>query len=152
MTSTTTPEYGSLREKIAAEKEARLARYAEFERIYALANVAGYEAAGAVVPVPMHVVQRANPLDDNSPIVKRYETVMDGVCGFAWVTVRPANCSFAIWAKKNKGWRTAYNGGVQLWVSDFDQSMTRKEAYASAFATVLRENGIERAYPGSRMD
>ncbi len=145
------PQYGSLREKIAAEKAARLSRYADFERVYKLAHLAGVEAAAASVPVPMHVVQRANPLDDSSPIVKQYAPVMDGVCGFAWVTVRPANCSFAIWAKKNKGWRSAYNGGMQLWVSDFDQSMTRKKAYATAFAQVLRENDIP-ASSSSRMD
>jgi hypothetical protein len=151
MNTTEAPQYGSLREKIAAEKAARLARYAEFEKIYKLAHLAGVEAAAASVPVPMHVVQCANPLDDSSPIVKRYEPVMDGVCGFAWVTVRPANCSFAIWAAKNKGWRKGYPSGMQLWVSEYGQSMERKEAYARAFAQMLRDNNIP-ANSGSRMD
>ena len=142
---------GSLREKIAAEKATRLARYAEFEKIYKLAHLAGVEAAAASVPVPMHVVQRANPLDDSSPIVKRYEPVMDGVCGFASVHTNPGNSSFALWAVQNHGWSKAYRGGVSLWVSDYGQSMTRKEAYARAFAGVLQDNGIN-AHAESRMD
>jgi alpha-beta hydrolase superfamily lysophospholipase len=73
------------------------------------------------------------------------------VCGFAWVTLRPANSSFAIWAKKNRDWKPAYGGGMQLWVSAYNQSMKRKEAYATAFANVLYASGIK-AYAGSRMD
>jgi hypothetical protein len=68
------------------------------------------------------------------------------------VTVYPGNSSFALWAKKNKGWFSAYRSGMQMSVSAFGQSMERKEAYARAFAEVLRaELGIE-AYSSSRMD
>jgi len=123
--------------KIAADKAARETRYAEFSRLTNEADKAGIKAGQDVVPTPM--------------LIKGYEPIADGVCGFAWVTVRPGNCSYAIWAKKNCGFRKAYNGGVQLWISDFNQSMTRKEAYAQAFAKTLRAEGIE-AYAGSRMD
>ena len=41
--------------------------------------------------------------------------------------------------------------GTQLWVSDFNQSVTLKEAYANAYARVLNNNGIE-CYSGSRLD
>jgi hypothetical protein len=98
----------------------------------------------------MIVTQHADPMDDNSPVKKEW-FVADGVCGFAWITVHPANCSFAIWAKKNDGWRAAYGGGMQKWVSQFNQSMQRKEAYAAAYAGVLASHGIK-AYSGSRMD
>jgi hypothetical protein len=121
------------------------------EQLFAKAHEAGMKAAEKVQVVPMHVVQRANPFDDNSPIVKSYAPVEGGVCGFAWVTVSPGNSSFALWLKKTHRGRNAYQGGVQIWVSDFGQSMTRKEAYASAFAAVLRETGLK-AYAGSRMD
>lgn len=77
--------------------------------------------------------------------------VADGVCGFAWVTVKPGNCAFANWGKKKGLFSAAYGGGVQYWVGEFDQSMQKKEAFAGAVASYLRDNGIK-AYSGSRMD
>ena len=46
-------EYGSLREKIAAESKARKARYAEFEAVFNEANRAGFAAAEAMTPAAM---------------------------------------------------------------------------------------------------
>jgi hypothetical protein len=121
------------------------------ELLFSVAHDAGMLAGNNAVPVPMHVVQRANPFDDSSPIIKRYEPVMDGVCGFAWITVRPGNGSFARYLKDSKGCRKGYHGGVELWVRDFNQSLERKMAYARAFADVLIAAGVN-AIPGSRMD
>lgn len=145
-------EYGSLREKIAAEKLGRAQRYENFARVHALAEQAGHEAAMTAIPTPMLVVEHANPLDDSSPVVRQYAPVTEGVCGFAWVTVYPGGCSFARWARKNKGWRGAYKGGTQRWVSGYGQSLTRKEAYAAAFAKVIRDELGLKCYSGSRMD
>jgi hypothetical protein len=47
--------------------------------------------------------------------------------------------------------RKNYGGGYALSVQDFNQSLTRKEAYAHAFAKVLNDHGIT-AYTDSRMD
>ena len=126
-------------ERVNAQKVERENRYARFAAIVLTAHSAGQAAAAVARPVPM--------------VVKGYESspVMDGACGFAWVTVRPGNCSFAIWAKKNMGWSKAYRGGVQLWISAFNQSITLKNAYAHAYAQVLQDNGIE-AHSGSRLD
>lgn len=144
-------EYGSLREKIAAEKIERQARYAKFAKVCEQAHLNGMAAATDIVPTPMVVQQHANPLDDNSPVVRQYEPVMDGVCGFAWVEVRPSNSSFAIWARK-QGWRQSSYMGTYLWVSYFGQSMERKTAYARAYAAhLVSELGIK-AHAGSRMD
>lgn len=123
----------------------------EASALYAKAHSAGEVAAEQVVPVPMHVVERANPFDDNSPIVKRYAPVMDGPCGFGWVRVVPGNSSFANYLKKAKGCRAAYGGGVSLWVSEYGQSYVRKYAYARAFAGVLQEAGVT-AYGEGRLD
>lgn len=123
----------------------------DFAKIFREAHVAGQLAAQACVPTPMAVVERANPLDDKSPIIRRYPVVQAGVCGFAWVTIFPGNCKAANYAKKNLGWRKPYGGGMQLWVSQYNQSMEMKYAYASAYAGVLQKYGIT-AYPGSRMD
>lgn len=126
--------------------------------IFAEAEAAGEKAATDVVPVPMHVVQRANPFDDHSQVIHAYEPVMDGVCGFAWVNL-PGNSREARYAKERykdgaHGLRTGkgYPSGLDIWVSGYGQSMTRKESFASAFAKVLRERTGVAAYMQSRMD
>lgn len=124
---------------------------AESRELYARADAAGKKAADECVPVPMHVVERENPFDDNSPIIKRYAPVMDGPCGFAWVIVKPGNSSFARYLKKIGFSRDSYYGGINVWVRGYGQSYMRKGAYARAFAGVLSEAGID-AYAMSRMD
>ena len=123
----------------------------KFRTLYNEARLAGLEAGKLSVPTPMIVGQHADILNDASPLTKTY-FVGDGVCGFAWIKIRPANCAFANWLKKNGlGKTSSYEGGVSIWVSDFGQSLTRKEAYAAAFAEVLTKAGIN-AYGDSRMD
>jgi hypothetical protein len=134
-------EYASLREKIRAEKAARMSRYADFKDIVDKAYQAGIEAGKNAMPIPMYVIDQGIPID----------RIDDGACGFAWVTVRPANSSFAIWAKKQGVMRAMYGGGVTYWVSQFGQSVDRKAAFAGAYAKVLRENGIQ-ATAGDRLD
>lgn len=119
--------------------------------LHARAHAAGYAAGSDFTPTPMHVVEHSNPLDDSSPVKRDYGLYADGVCGFAWVNVRPGNSSFARWLTKTNIGRAAYEGGVQLWISHFGQSMERKSAYARAYAQVLTDAGI-RAYAESRMD
>jgi hypothetical protein len=147
-------EYGSLKEKIAAESKARKAKYAAFEAAYAKAAAAGQAAGEAAKPRAMMVVQPSNPLNDNS-VPKAMWHVPEGVCGFAWVKVSPGNSPFANWLKKNKLARKAYGSGVDIWISAFGQSMERKEACAYAMAKVLNEelasNSLQ-IYASSRMD
>ncbi len=144
-------QYGSLREKIAAEKQERLARYAQFESVFNEANRAGFAAGEAAKPAAMVVSERANPLNDASPVSREWY-VADGVCGFAWVTVSPGNCSFAKWLVKNKLAKKAYGGGVSIWISGHGQSMQRKEAHASTMAAILSSKLGVSAYADSRMD
>ena len=76
----------------------------------------------------------------------------DGVCGFAWVNIKPARGKFVKFLKDNNiGRKDSYYGGWTVWVSDFGQSVTRKENYARAFAKVLGDYGIT-AYSMSRLD
>lgn len=134
-------QFYSLREKIAFEKEQRQARYRQFENVTMQAHNAGMLAVQST-QCPTMIVR-------DTCTGKTWE-VPEGPCGFAYVTLRKSNTSFAIWAKKKGIFQKGYSG-TQLWVSDFNQSVTLKSAYAQAYARVLNENGIE-CYPGSRLD
>jgi len=145
-------EYGSLREKIAAESQARKAKAAVFEAAFAKAAAAGQAAGEAAKPRAMMVVEPSNPLASGYSVPKAMWHVPEGACGFAWVNVSPGNSPFANWLKKNKLARKAYSGGVEIWISDFGQSVERKEACAYAMAKVLKEELGVNVYASSRMD
>jgi len=94
--------------------------------------------------------------NDSSPVVQQW-TIPQGVCGFAWVNIKPGNHPFANWLKRNNHARKdEYYGGVTVWVSQYGQSMELKERYAHGFAEVIRDHFASdpkfRAYSQSRMD
>jgi hypothetical protein len=129
----------------------------ELARIFREAEAAGIAAGRDAVPTPMVVFQpRAGDLftereSDITRAVKVYEPVMDGVCGFAEIVIRPGNSSAANFAKARYGASKRYHGGVGIWVSSYGQSYERKMAYAVAFAGILRDAGIN-AYADGRLD
>ena len=149
--------YASLKDKIRAEKAERLARYEGFEDLYAKAHDAGLAAGNAARCTPMVVRNgsiriNGEPLHPDQDAGAIIDVVADGVCGFASVVVHPATCSFARWYAKAHGGKRAYGGGICVKrVGEFNQSLTRKEAYAHAFAEVLQRAGIK-AYAQSRID
>ena len=120
----------------------------DIHSIYHQARAAGLAAAQCARVAPMIVNAHKNPLDANSEITKQY-FVADGVCGFASVVVK--NVKFANGLKKLGIGRKNYGSGWNISVHDFNQSLTRKEVYARAFADVLRAHGVD-AYVDSRMD
>jgi hypothetical protein len=129
-----------------------------FTQICETASEAGYAAVANLRVVPMVVGQETSLFSGTIDETKPTYFVADGVCGFAWINVYPANKGNTRLGKEERrvleaaGFRkNYYEKSYQLWISDFNQSMQRKEAYADAFAKVLRDNGI-RAYSGSRMD
>lgn len=124
------------------------------QALFERAAAAGKAAGEAARPTPMNLIERANPIDDTSPITKVWAPVMEGPCGMAYVNIRPANSSFASWLKKRaakyglassglgnpyKG----YHGGMEIAVHAFGQSLERKWAYANAFAKVLQDEGVK---------
>jgi len=115
----------------------------EFENLYSEALAEAYDEVNA-------------QKDTITPMVvsgggKKY-FVADGVCGFAWVNVKPGTSKFARWLKATGKARTdSYYGGVTIWVSDFGQSMQKKEIFARALAKRFQAAGIK-AYAASRMD
>jgi hypothetical protein len=124
----------------------------DFEAIYQKAEQAGLEAGKNAVPTPMVVQQHQKMFDDRSPVVKSYH-VSEGVCGFAWVKVRPGTHAFARWLRKQGlGDSDSYAGGTTIWISAHGQSYERKRAHAVAMAKVLNQiDGLE-AYAQSRLD
>jgi len=118
--------------------------------LFQAAHNAGNVAVQAATIAPMIVQQCANPLNDNSEVQRQW-LVNDGVCGFASVIVKPANCKFAKYLKEQGLGRKHYYGGLSMSVFAFNQSLQKKEAYAYAFAKVLEQNGVN-AYVESRMD
>jgi hypothetical protein len=123
----------------------------QFNELYEKAWKAGEAAAADLVPVGMFVGQPTTTFGTDVDFTKRVEFIPDGVCGFAWVKIRPATTPFARWLKKSKGARKAYDGGLDIWIGSYNQSMQKKEAHANAMARVLNEAGIT-AYAMSRMD
>lgn len=121
-----------------------------WETIYHAAQAKGCLAAAKTGPAPMLVQQHENMMDDSSPVAKQW-LVPGGVCGFAWVVVRPGTSSFARWLVKHDHARPHDYGGVSIWIGGYGQSMEKKEAHASAMAAYLCRVGIK-AHAQSRMD
>ena len=115
------------------------------------ARTAGLAAGDAATPTPMVVGTPTTPLGDDIDPDKQTYYVPDGVCGFAWVVIRPGNSSIARAAKKLGIGDSAYGGGMAVWIHDHGQSMERKQRHAAAYADVLRAKGIN-ATSQSRMD
>ena len=154
-------------ELIAQAKASINAKREDAINIYNEALKAGQKALEACTPVPMIVGQHANVFNDHSPVTQTWN-VPDGVCGFAWITIRLkdskrrtfinqlkkaglASSDINCFDRKVRFKKDDYYGGYTLWIREGDQSMQRKEAFAYAFANILSDHGIE-AQVGSRMD
>lgn len=124
----------------------------ELRALLARAHEAGHRAATTVVPNPM-IVRKDSITVNGVPALDRDYFVSEGACGFAWVVVKPGTSALAKLMKAEHGARIRGwgGGGMELWVGDYGQSVTRKAAYADAYAKVLTDAGY-RAYPGSRLD
>ena len=123
----------------------------ECARIYKEAHEAGMVAGENVGVTPMIVGTPTTPLGSDIDFTKQTYFVEGGVCGFAWINISPARGAFVNYLKSIDAGHKSYYGGYDVWVNGFGQSMTRKEAYAGAFAGVLRSYGIN-AYAQSRLD
>lgn len=121
------------------------------EEIAKEAHEKGMVAGTGSKPTPMIVGTPTSFFGNDLDPTKPQYFVEGGACGFAWIKIRPARGAFVSYAKKNGIGHSAYGGGYSIWVSEFGQSIERKEAYARAYATVLTENGIK-AHAESRLD
>jgi hypothetical protein len=128
------------------------------EVIFRDADAAGKAAVEKLTVVPMVVGQETSLFSNKIDYSKPTYYIEDGACGFAWVSVTPANKGNTRAGKEERsllkrfGFRkNDYEKTHQLWISAYNQSIQKKEAYARAFAAVLRENGFK-AYADSRLD
>ena len=126
-------------------------KYATEQRIHELAWEAGVAAGEAKVPTPMIVGEPTTLFGNDIDYSKKVYRVPSGVCGFAWIVIRPATSRIAKYLKAEGIGRPNYGGGLAVSVSMFGQSYEQKAAFASAYAGVLRENGIK-AFAESRLD
>jgi len=129
-----------------------------FEAVCQKADTAGRSAVEKLQVIPMIVGQETGFFSGKIDYSKPTEYVADGVCGFAWVDVYPEYKGNTRLGKderrilENNGFKKRFEGKTYYkWVSDYNQSMQKKEAYARAFAEILRDNGVK-AYSGSKLD
>ena len=138
----TTPQFTSLRQKIAWETAQRKARQAQYATDWRDACDAGDAAVAALTVVPMTVVGK-----DTTYFVEA------GVCGFAQVQVKPRNSGFAKWLlAQGIGRSSDYYKCVYYNVHQFNQSLQRKEAWAMAVAAFLTAKGYTGVSWESRID
>ena len=122
------------------------------ENIYLEADKEGMARASECVPTPMVVGSPTTPLGSDIDYDKKTYYVADGVCGFAWINIKPARGKLVAWLKsKGIGRKDDYYGGYTIWVKGYGQSLAKKEAYARGFVSVLDKYGFK-SYAMSRMD
>lgn len=120
-----------------------------FREILAEADAAGREAVRKLNVIPM-IVGEAIGFTNQIGYSRPTEFVADGVCGFAWTYVYPKHKGNTKLGKQERAALEACDfqqdycnpKKYTLWISDFDQSMQKKYAYAKAFADVLCAHGM----------
>ena len=118
--------------------------------IWTEASKAATVAAKQCIPTPMGVYSvdlLGNQLSETT-------IINEGVCGFAWVRIKPARGPFIKFLKENNFGDLCLYGGWMISVSMFtgSQSFERNEAAAKAFVEVLKKNGIEKVWMESHLD
>ena len=121
------------------------------EKLLERAHLMGMDAGSRVGVVPMVVGTPTELMGNDIDYSKKTYFVESGVCGFAGVVIKPARGKFVSYLKSLDMGYKHYYGGWYVSVREFGQSLTRKEAYAEAFAKVLGEVGM-RCYVDSRLD
>ena len=121
------------------------------EKLLERAHLMGMDAGRRVGVTPMIVGSPSTPFGSDIDYSKKTYFVEGGVCGFAGVVIKPARGKFVSYLKSIGIGNKHYYGGYYVSVREFGQSLTRKEAYAEAYAKVLSEAGFK-CYVDSRMD
>ena len=121
------------------------------EKLLERAHLMGMDAGRVASVTPMIVGSPSTPFGSDIDYSKKTYFVEGGACGFAGVVIKPARGKFVSYLKSIGIGHKHYYGGYYVSVREFNQSLTRKEAYADAFAKGLTEEGM-RCYVDSWMD
>lgn len=112
---------------------------------------AATKAANDCVPQPMGVYSADIFGKQTGPV----SIVDEGLCGFAWVRIKPARGAFIKFLKDNEIGVTSCMGGYMISMSLFthSQSFERKEAAARAAVSVLKKYQVaDKIWVESRLD
>lgn len=101
-----------------------------WKKLFEIAHKAGVEASQQVIPTPMFISGHNLP-------------VLEGECGGAFIIISDARTGFARWLKKQDFGYSHPKGGYVISAKVESQSRERAEAYAKAFAKVIRMNGVD---------
>ena len=121
------------------------------------ASEAAEAAVKACRPTPMIVGSPSTPLGNDVDPTQQTWFVEGGVCGFAWVVIRPARGTIVAELKKRKIGGAHYGGGYSLSSWQLapsirqDQSYERAVAAARGAVEVLKKYGVN-AYVDARID
>lgn len=125
--------------------------------IFSEACTAAVKAFHDAKPTPV-IFGQAKGLFGNEMVPGTEELVEDGVCGFAWINIKPARGEFVKFLKsKNIGRKGVYGGytisAYDIGIPGSSQSMERKEAGCKAFVAVIKKYFPDmRIWVESRMD
>ena len=125
--------------------------------IFSEASNAAVAAFHAATPRPV-IFGQAKSLFSNEMVPGTEEYVADGVCGFAWINIKPARGDFVKFLKSRKiGDKGTYGGytvsAYSVGIPGSSQSMERKEAGCKAFVAVIKKYFPDmRIWVESRMD
>jgi hypothetical protein len=100
-----------------------------WQELYRLADQAGKRAAEQCVPTPTKIAG--------------FAVEMEGVCGGARIRIPNGRRAFARWVLRSNLGHRPRKGGATILAYHASQSADRAVAYADAFATVLKLNGVE---------
>jgi hypothetical protein len=121
------------------------------------ASESAEQAVKACRPTPIIVGSPSTPLGNDVDPTQQTWFVEGGVCGFAWVVIRPARGTIVAELKKRKIGGAHYGGGYSFSSWQLapsirqDQSYERAVAAARGAVEVLKKYGVN-AYVDARID
>ena len=150
---TTKSDAKPVTEPVTDQAETAKRKFVSFGKLMDDATKAANEAGAAWLTqaTPQYrVLQHANPMDDNSPVVKDYGTMLD-VCAIVYIQITDKRTAFAKWAIAHGG---APNGHFLRVPHNYvmRQEMGLLEAAYGAALKVLQDAGIPKLSLYSRID
>lgn len=116
-----------------------------FDDIWNEAIEAAKAAHASCKPHPV-IFGQAKDLFSNEFVPGTEERCDDGVCGVAYMTIRPARGPFVAWMKKNRKGDSGVYGGWTISPYDLDPSLSRTQSMERKEAAMRAAREIFAAY------